>query len=101
MPCFYNTSEPAAKALPAAITLPPERAEAKACAGLYTTLIEQLPALSDRSLADDLERTSMLVDPKSPDQDNLVWKYYVSVKRELEKRAENRLRRAVERAEKR
>jgi hypothetical protein len=78
-----------------------DRAETKACAGLYATLIEQLPRLSDRSLVDDLERTSMLVDPKTPDQDNLVWKYHLSVKRELEQRAENRLRHAVERAEKR
>ena len=77
-----------------------DRAETKACERLYQLLIQELPDLSERSLVDDLERTSLLVDPKTPDLDNLVWKYYVSVKNELRTRAERRVARALERAEK-
>ena len=75
-----------------------DRAEKKACERLYQLLIQELPDLSDRSLVDDLERTSLLVDPKTPDLDNLVWKYYVSVKNELQKRAERRVERALKEA---
>jgi len=83
-----------------------EQAEQKACSRLYSTLIEQLPRLSDGSLVEDLERTSIyvFVDPKIQDQekqDNLVWKYYVSVKKELQNRADQRSKRAIERVEKR
>src|SRR6266404_4041469 len=75
-----------------------DQAAAPACAGIYKTLIQALPSLSDRDLVDDLERTSMLVDPKAPDRDDLVWKYYESVKKELQNRSEERLKHAVERA---
>jgi hypothetical protein len=78
-----------------------DQAAAPACAALYKTLIERLPSLNDRDLVDDLERTSMLVDPKAPDRDDLVWKYYESVKKELQNRSKARLHQAVERAEKR
>ncbi|MBI3853897.1 MAG: hypothetical protein HY298_27035 [Verrucomicrobia bacterium] len=77
-----------------------DRGEAKASERLYQLLIQQLPDLSDKSLVDDLQRTSLLVDLKTPDLQNLVWKYGVSVKRELQKRSERRLSRALERAEK-
>ena len=77
-----------------------DRGEAKACERLYQGLIEQLPGLSDRSLLDDLQRTSLLVDPKSRDLDNLVWKYHVSVKNELQQRAKQHLGRALQRADK-
>ena len=75
-----------------------DRAEKKACERLYQLLIQELPDLSERSLVDDLERTSLLVNPKTPDLDNLVWKYYVSVKNELQKRAERRVERALKEA---
>jgi hypothetical protein len=73
-----------------------DRGETRACERLYQRLIQQLPALNDRSLTDDLQRTMMLVDPKSPDLDNLVWKYYVSVKNELQKRSAQRVARLLE-----
>lgn len=75
-----------------------ERNRPQACARLYQLLIQQLPRLGEKALVDDLQRTSMLVDAKSPQIDNLVWKYYVSVKNELEKRSDRRLARALERA---
>ena len=77
-----------------------DRGETKPCERLYQMLIQQLPDLSDKSLVDDLQRTSMLVNPKTPDLDNIVWKYCVSVKRELQKRSERRLAGALERAQK-
>jgi len=72
-----------------------ERGEDKACAWLYQRLIQELPGLSDRSLIEDVVRTSLLVDPKQPALDNLVWKYYVSVNKEFQRRAESRLERAI------
>jgi hypothetical protein len=75
-----------------------ERNQPQACARLYQMLIQQLPGLSEKALVDDLQRTAMLVDPKTPQLDNLVWKYYVSVKKELEQRSDHRLARALERA---
>jgi hypothetical protein len=72
-----------------------ERGEAKACDALYQELIQALAALDERSLADDLMRTGLLVDPKAPEVSNLVWKYYVSVKRELQRRSEQRLARVL------
>ncbi len=75
-----------------------ERGEAKSEERLYQMLIQALPALDEKALVDDLQRTAMLVDPKTPQLDNLVWKYQVSVKNELQKRSEQRLSRAREEA---
>ncbi len=71
-----------------------ERGQIQSCQHLYEALIRQLPDLSDRTLVEDLERAALLVDPRNPapDPDNPVWKYYVSLKRELQTRAEPRLR---------
>ena len=77
-----------------------DRGENKACAWLYQRLIQELPGLSDRTLMEDVLRTSLLVDPKKPDLENLVWKYYVSVNREFQRRAESRLSRAIAEAQK-
>ena len=76
------------------------RDEKKACAWLYQRLIQELPSLSDRSLIDDVVRTSLLIDPKKPDLENLVWKYYISVNKEFQRRAEARLSRVIAKAEK-
>ncbi len=76
-----------------------ERGEATACDALYEKLIEALPELDEKSLVDDLQRTRLLIDPKTPDVSNLVWKYYVSVKKELEHRSERRLARVLGRSE--
>jgi len=76
-----------------------ERGEARACDALYQQLVKALAGLDEKSLVDDLQRTRLLVDPKTPDVDNLVWKYYVSVKNELRRRSEQRLSRALGRSE--
>jgi len=68
-----------------------ERAEKPGAERLYQRLLQELPALNDRSLAEDLQRTAMVIDPKTPNLDNLVWKFHVSVRNELRRRAEHRL----------
>ena len=40
-----------------------ERGEAQAEQRLYQVMVQELPQLSDRLLADDLQRTALLVDP--------------------------------------
>jgi hypothetical protein len=47
----------------------------------------------------DLQRTAMVVDVKTPQLDNLVWKYHVSVSNELKRRSEKRIEAALQRAE--
>ena len=42
----------------------------------------------------------LLVDPKAPDAQNLIWKYQTSVEKEIQRRSERRIGRALERAEK-
>ncbi len=75
-----------------------ERGETTACDALYQQLIEQLAALDEKSLVDDFQRTRLLVDPKTPDKENLVWKYHVSVNNELRRRSEKRLAHILERS---
>jgi len=68
-----------------------DRKETKACDHLYQVLIQQLPHLGERDLVQDLERTSMIIDPKTPQLESLVWKYHVSLNNELKHRSEKRL----------
>ena len=67
----------------------------------YQLLIHALPKLSESVLWDDFERTLTVVDAKTPQLDNLIWKYQVSVKNELNKRIDRRVELAVEREQKR
>jgi len=76
-----------------------ERGETKACDALYQQLIQELAGLDEKSLVDDLQRTRLLIDPKTPDKENLVWKYCVSVNNELRRRSEKRLAHILERSE--
>ena len=73
--------------------------ETESATHLYQVLIQQLPDLNDRTLVDDLQRTSILVD-KAPDPKSLLFKYNATVKKTLEQRAEERLKRALEKAQK-
>jgi hypothetical protein len=75
-----------------------ERGQADPARHLYQVLIQELPDLSEKSLVDDLQRTSMLIDPKTPEPENLIWKYHVSLKNEITRRSEQRLARVLERA---
>ncbi len=58
---------------------------------LYQLLIQELPELSDRALANDLERSAMLLAATKPEPESLLWKFNISVGNELRKRAERRL----------
>jgi hypothetical protein len=77
-----------------------DRGEVKTAAWLYQRMIQELPGLSERSLVEDLSRTAMVIDPKKPEFENLVWKYYISVKKELQRRADRRIERVIARAQK-
>jgi len=68
-----------------------EAGATESCEHLYQMLVQQLPDVSNRALVQDLLRTSMIVDTKTPQLENLVWKYHVSVGNELKQRAEKRL----------
>ena len=72
-----------------------ERGQTRLCEHLYQRLIQELPEMSDRSLGDDYERLAMVVDPKKEQNQNLAWKYCLSVKKELEKRADRRISKLV------
>src|SRR6266568_9327693 len=63
-----------------------ERGEKKPCEHLYQLLVQELPRISDRALVQDLQRTALVVDIKTQQLDNLVWKYHVSVNNELKHR---------------
>lgn len=76
-----------------------ERGEIKAGDALYQQLIQELAGLDEKSLVDDLQRTRLLIDPQTPDKENLVWKYYVSVQNELRRRSEKRLAHILEQSE--
>lgn len=68
-----------------------ERGAKQPCEHLYQLLVQQLPRNSERALVQDLQRMAMVVDLKTPQLDNLAWKYHVSVKNELRQRSEKRL----------
>lgn len=62
---------------------------------LFQKLLAELEALSNGVVMQDYQRTLMLVDPATPQPDNLVWKYHWTVSQELEKRSESTLAKAV------
>jgi hypothetical protein len=62
---------------------------------LFQRLLAELERLPNNSLAEDYQRTQMLVDPARQDPENLVWKYHWTVSNELEKRSESTLARAL------
>ena len=62
---------------------------------LFQKLLAELEALSNGVVMQDYQRTLMLVDPATPQPDNLVWKYHWTVSQELEKRSESTLAKAM------
>lgn len=67
------------------------RAELEAAQQHYDLLVHEMPSLSDAVLANDLQRTSLLLDGKSCMPEDLICRYNVGVSNELQKRAERRL----------
>lgn len=95
----YQLNASAHRELREDLILLSETGHSKEAARTYEKLIPRLRQLSDQALLDELTRTAALVDEKTPQTDSLVWKYHLAVKRYLEKRSEQRLARAMKRAE--
>lgn len=76
-----------------------QRGHAKPAEHLYQVLIQTFPKLSDSELWQDADRTATLVDAKKPQLENLIWKYHVSVNKELARRTELRVARALKQSE--
>ncbi len=66
---------------------------------LYHRLLLDFQQLPDKSLLDDFQRTLLLVDPYTYQPSNLVWSYHWTVSRELERRQESTLTRALKLAD--
>lgn len=61
---------------------------------LYNRLLRDLEKLPNKDLVDDWQRTVILVDPSANQPDNLIWKYYWTVRKEMEKRSEDSIQKA-------
>lgn len=68
---------------------------AKLAEHLYQVLIQTFPKLSDSELWEDAYRTGIVIDLKTPQPQNPVWKYHFSVRNELELRTKRRVARLV------
>ena len=66
---------------------------------LYLRLLGDLDKLSNSDLIDDWQRTVILVDPGSHQPSNAVWRYYWTVRKEMERRGEDRIQKARKLAE--
>lgn len=66
---------------------------------LFQKLVNQLDALPDQALLDDYNRTRTLIDPASPQGDNLIWRYHWTVSNEMDQRSNNALAKALKMAE--
>ena len=63
---------------------------------LYQRLLNSYSERSSEELLDDFHRTLLLVDPGSHQPSNLVWKYHWTISKELERRWDSSLVRALE-----
>jgi hypothetical protein len=66
---------------------------------LYLKLFGDLDKLSNHELIDDWQRTVILVDPSAYQPSNAVWRYYWTVRKEMERRGEDTIQRARKLAE--
>jgi hypothetical protein len=66
---------------------------------LYLRLLLDLDRLSNKALIEDWQRTVTLVDPGLNQSSNAVWRYYWTVRKEMEKRSESTIQRALKLSE--
>jgi len=66
---------------------------------LYLRLLGELHLLSNKALIEDWQRTVTTIDPGSHQPSNAVWRYYWTVRNEMEKRSESTIQRALKLAE--
>jgi hypothetical protein len=62
---------------------------------LFQSLLADVPRLSNRQLMNDFQRTVILVDPSIRNDANLIWKYHWTISKELEKRTDGPITRAL------
>ena len=62
---------------------------------LYDRLLTDSQELPNKVLLEDFQRTLLLVDPAPKQPSNPIWKYHWVVSKELEKRSESTLERAL------
>jgi hypothetical protein len=65
---------------------------------VYQRLVENLSTVTDKALVDDYQRTTMLLQGKAENTSSLIYKYHWAVKQYMEKRSEQRLALAEQRA---
>lgn len=70
-------------------------------ARLYHRLVEDTKELTNKGLLEDFQRTLLLVDPAPKQPSNPVWLYHWVVSKELERRSESTLERALKLADQR
>ena len=63
-------------------------------ARLYWRLYNELETLPNKQLVEDWQRTVMLVDHTAHQPSNSVWRYYWTVRNEMERRSEDIIQRA-------
>jgi hypothetical protein len=66
---------------------------------LYLRLLRELDKLSNKALIEDWQRTVILVEPASHQPSNAIWRYYWTVRKEMERRSEDTIQRARKLAE--
>lgn len=72
---------------------------AKEAERLYQFLIQELPQIPDRALIGDEQRFDELFASNKPSPNDLMWKYSISVQNELQNRSNERVNRALKRAQ--
>ncbi len=63
-------------------------------ARLYWRLYNELETIPNKQLVEDWQRTVTLVDPGANQPSNSVWRYYWTVRKEMERRSEDIIQRA-------
>lgn len=62
---------------------------------LYLRLLGELDKLPNRALIEDWQRTVILIDPGSSQPSNAIWRYYWTVRNQMERRSESTIQRAL------
>lgn len=66
---------------------------------IYLRLLGDLERLPNKDLIEDWQRTVILIDPGANQPANSIWRYYWTVRNEMERRGEDAIQRALKLAE--
>lgn len=75
-----------------------DQGQAKGAERLYQMLVQELPNLPNHALTADQERLAVLFQAQKPATEDLLWKYYISVQNELQRRTDDRVAHALKHA---